>query len=98
MRFEPQKFRMTRIDNRTRPRLKRNVIDVDGRIERGPWFVTVGVDDEAAIALPDAFFTGSRSEIDSSIRPARSRRLRRALPESRQDKRRGNDAYHYCSH
>src|SRR5438552_19059259 len=57
------------VDERSRPVLKRNVIDVDGRVQRGAWLVASRVDSQPSAATPKSLFAWRRIQADPAIRP-----------------------------
>src|SRR6185369_15669493 len=78
--FVFQKVKVTIIDHRPCPGLKRNVINVYGGVQGRAWLVTPRVDGQPAAAPPKTFLACGCTQADSSVRPARHRPRCPGLP------------------
>jgi hypothetical protein len=65
-----QEVAMPVIDERSRPRLQRNVVDVNRRSQRRPRLVTSGVDRQSTAAAPKPFFARRITQHDPAVGPA----------------------------
>ena len=76
MRFEPQHIGMTGVDQGASPVLQRDIFNVDPGVESRARFVALLIDDQPAVALPDAGLT--RAALPDSLVHGQPRRGRGA--------------------